>query len=78
MKIVLPQLGEGIDRAEVAFWHVKVGDAVGPHTDLVEMVTDKATFIIPADCAGVVKNVYARVGESVLVGAPLAQIELVE
>ena len=78
MQIVLPQLGEGIERAEVAFWHVKVGDSVARQADLVEMVTDKATFIIPADCAGVVKDIYARVGESVAVGAPLAQIDPVE
>ncbi len=78
MQIVLPQLGEGIERAEVAFWHVKVGDKVARQTDLVEMVTDKATFIIPADCSGVVKNIYARVGESILIGAPLAQIDPVE
>ena len=75
MQIVLPELGEGIDHATVAFWHVKVGDAVTPHADVVELVTDKATFTVPADCAGVVSGVYAQVGEDVPVGAPLAQID---
>lgn len=78
MQIVLPELGEGIDHATVAFWHVRVGDVVARHADLVEMVTDKATFIIPADCSGVVRDVYAQVGEGVPVGAPLAQIDPVE
>ena len=78
MRILLPDLGEGIKQATVAFWHVKAGDAVALHADVVELVTDKATFTVPSDCAGVVKEVYAQVGETVPVGAPLARIDPTE
>ncbi len=70
----LPELGEGIDKAVVACWHVKVGDHVSKDQDLVELVTDKATFSVAAPVDGVVKDVLVKEGQEVPIGARLAHI----
>jgi pyruvate dehydrogenase E2 component (dihydrolipoamide acetyltransferase) len=73
-EVVLPELGEGIEDATVAFWHCKAGDHVQEGDDLVELVTDKATFNVPADAAGTVQKLLASEGEKVKIGAPLVVI----
>jgi len=73
--VVLPELGEGIDKAVVAFWHVREGDMVTADQDIVEMVIDKATFNVPAGQPGQLSKVLARQGEEVRVGQPLALIK---
>ncbi|MCA9398947.1 MAG: biotin attachment protein [Candidatus Omnitrophica bacterium] len=74
-KITLPELGEGITKATVACWHVKTGDTVKKDDDLVELVTDKATFNVPADGDGTVKEIYVEEGKEADVGSVLAVIE---
>jgi pyruvate/2-oxoglutarate dehydrogenase complex dihydrolipoamide acyltransferase (E2) component len=73
--VVLPELGEGIETATVAFWHAKAGDTVSADQDVVEMVTDKATFNVSAGHAGILKKVLAKVGDEIKIGQPLAVIE---
>ncbi len=55
--ICLPELGEGIEIATVACWHRAVGDQVSVDDDVVEVVTDKATFNISAGISGEVKEI---------------------
>ena len=74
-QVTLPPLGEGIDKATVAFWHVKIGDAVDQEDDIVEMVTDKATFNVPAGVTGIVKQILFKEGEDARIGEALAVIE---
>ena len=73
--VMLPELGEGIKSATVAIWHVKEGDCVDAGQDIVEMVTDKATFNVPAGQGGKIKKVLAKLGEEIDIGQPLALIE---
>jgi len=73
--VVLPELGEGIESATVAFWHVKAGDAVAVDQDVVEMVADKATFNVSSGQSGVLKEILAKVGEEIKIGQPLAVVE---
>ncbi len=73
--VILPELGEGITKAVVACWHVKQGDAVLSDDDIVELVTDKASFHVPAGKKGIVKKIFAQAGQEVLVGSTLAVIE---
>lgn len=75
MQVFLPALGEGIEKATVAFWHVNVGDRVQKDDDIVELVTDKASFNVPAAEAGVVKEILVKVGQEVEIGRPMATIE---
>lgn len=74
-QVVLPQLGEGIEKAMVAFWHCKVGDQVYKDSDLVELVTDKAVFNVTADFDGVIKEVLIPVGQEAKIGQILAVIK---
>lgn len=74
-KIILPELGEGIDKATVAFWHFNAGDQVKEGDDLVELVTDKATFNVPAPKSGVLKQILVAEGKDASVGSALGVIE---
>ena len=73
--VVLPELGEGIDKAVVSFWFVKEGDAVKDKDDLVELTTDKAAFNLPSPCAGIVTQIVFKEGDTVHVGETLAVIQ---
>lgn len=70
----LPPLGEGIEKASVSYWHKSVGDIVKEGEDLVEMVTDKATFNVPSPVSGTIKEIIAGDGDEVRVGQTLARI----
>lgn len=74
-KLVLPELGEGIEKATVSYWLLNEGAQLKEGEDVVEMVTDKATFNVPANCSGVIKKILFHEGESVRVGEALAEIE---
>ena len=74
-KIVLPELGEGIEKATVSYWFYKVGEKVTEKDDLVELATDKATFNLPSPCTGTLLEVFHQEGDSVNVGEVLGIIE---
>lgn len=71
-EVTLPKLGEGIDKATVAYWHCRPGEAVHKDDDLVEVITDKATFNIPAEASGIVERICISVGQETAVGSVLA------
>ncbi len=72
MKIFnLPDLGEGLQEAEIVEWHVKPGDEIAADATMVSVETDKAVVDIPAPFAGRVEKLFAAKGEVVRVGAPL-------
>jgi len=75
VKVTLPELGEGIEKATISFWYFKAGDTVQEKEDLVELATDKATFNLPSPCAGTVSEIMFQEGETVHVGDILAVIE---
>ena len=74
-QVILPELGGGIEKATVSCWYVQVGQKVNVDDDLVELVTDKATFNVGATSSGIVKKICALEQEEVNVGAVLALIE---
>ena len=74
-KVVLPELGEGIDKATVSYWYFKAGDKVNEKDDLVELTTDKATFNLPSPSPGTLFEVFFHEGDNVNVGETLAIIE---
>lgn len=73
-QVVLPELGEGIEKATVACWHVKEGQRVEADDDVVELVTDKATFNVTAGNSGVLKQILVKEGQDAKIGAALAII----
>jgi pyruvate dehydrogenase E2 component (dihydrolipoamide acetyltransferase) len=76
VKVKLPELGaEAGDEATVSFWIVQEGDEVEEGDDLVEMLTDKANFNVPAPCAGKVTKLAAEENDVIKVGDLLCEIE---
>jgi 2-oxoglutarate dehydrogenase E2 component (dihydrolipoamide succinyltransferase) len=72
----LPELGKDAgDEAEVSFWYVEEGESVVEGQDMVEMVTDKAAFTVPAPAAGTVKEIRTKEGDKVKVGDVMAVLE---
>lgn len=74
-KVVLPELGEGIDKATVSYWYFRQGERVNEKDDLVELTTEKATFNLPSPCSGILSQVFFTEGDVVNVGEVLAVIE---
>jgi pyruvate/2-oxoglutarate dehydrogenase complex dihydrolipoamide acyltransferase (E2) component len=74
-KVVLPELGEGIEKATVSYWYFQEGGKVNEKDDLVELTTDKATFNVPSPCSGVLSEIFFKEGDVVNVGETLAVIE---
>ena len=74
-EVKLPPIAEGVDKANVSYWHRAAGDSVKEGEDLVELVTDKATFNLPAPVSGMVKEILVNEGDEVKVGQILAKIE---
>jgi pyruvate/2-oxoglutarate dehydrogenase complex dihydrolipoamide acyltransferase (E2) component len=75
--IILPQLGEGIDKATVAYWHCQTGEHLNLDEDVVDVVTDKATFTVAATSKGILRSILAPEGQEVSVGQVLAEVESV-
>ena len=70
----LPDLGEGIEEAEVIGVLVHVGDVVEADQPVIEVETEKANLDVPAPHAGVVEAVHVKVGEVIRVGQPIVTI----
>jgi len=71
----LPDLGEGLQEAEIVAWHVGVGDHVVADQPLVSVETDKAVVEIPAPQAGRIVKLICEPGDIVQTGAPLVAFE---
>ena len=75
-EVRLPDLGEDAgDEATVSYFYFDVGEEVKEGDDFVEMVTDKATFNVPAPASGKVAEIAAKEDQVVKVGGLLAVIE---
>ncbi|MCS6879088.1 MAG: dihydrolipoamide acetyltransferase family protein [Geminicoccaceae bacterium] len=71
----LPDLGEGLEEAEIVAWHVAVGDHVVADQPLLSVETDKAVVEVPSPRSGRIKALLAEPGAIVKVGAPLVEFE---
>ena len=74
-QIVVPELGEGIEKATVVCWHCRPGDAVKEGDDVLGLVTDKASFNISACQSGILKKINVNEGQEVPIGASVGVIE---
>ena len=75
VKVTLPELGEGVEKATVSYWLIEVGKEVKEGDEIVEMATDKAVFNVPSPASGVLKEMVAQDGAEVKVGETLAILE---
>ena len=74
-RFALPDLGEGLQEAEIVSWHVAQGDHVVVDQPLLSVETEKAVVEIPSPKAGHIARLLAKVGERVKVGAALLEFE---
>jgi pyruvate dehydrogenase E2 component (dihydrolipoamide acetyltransferase) len=76
MKIFkLPDLGEGLQEAEIVTWHVKAGDTVAVDQALVSVETAKAIVDVPSPYAGKIVKLYGNERDVARVGQPLVAFE---
>src|SRR5262245_55240982 len=71
----LPDLGEGLQEAEIVRWHVAVGDQVAVDQPMVAMETAKAVVEVPAPFAGIVVALHGKPGDTIATGAPLVDFQ---
>jgi len=71
----LPDLGEGLQDAEIVTWHVGAGDHVVADQPLVSVETDKAVVEIPSPQSGRIARLLGEPGDIVKIGSPLVEFE---
>ena len=72
--VTIPQMGESVAEGSVGRWIVAEGDSVAADDPIVEIETDKVAVEVPAPVAGVVEKHLVAEGDTVEVGAVVAQI----
>ena len=72
--VTLPPLAEGVDKASISYWYKQAGETIKEGEDLVELVTDKATFNMPSPVSGILKEVLVNEGDAAKVGDTIAII----
>ncbi len=72
-QFLLPDLGEGLEEAEIVTWHVNEGDRVVVDQPLVSVETDKAVVEVPSPWSGRIARLFGGKGDLIKVGAPLVE-----
>lgn len=73
--ILMPQLGNEIEEAQIDAWLKKPGDAIEKDEQIVVITTPKVTFELEAPAAGVLKAILVEAEAIARVGAVLGVIE---
>ena len=74
VEIKVPDIG-GHENVDIIAVEVKAGDTIALDDTLITLETDKATMDVPADAAGVVKEVKVKVGDKVSEGDVIVLVE---
>src|SRR2546430_13119835 len=69
----LPDLGEGLEEAEIVSWYVNEGDHVVADQPLLSVETDKAVVDVPSPQSGRIAHLFGSKGDLVKVGAALVE-----
>ena len=72
--IELPHVGESVVEGTIGKWLKKPGDTVKRYEPLVEIITDKVTMEVPSPVDGSVVRLLAEEGETLPMGAPIAEV----
>jgi len=72
--LTIPQMGEGLQEAQIIQFYKSEGDIVGRDEPLYQMETDKALVIVEAPSAGRVDAWLCKAGDVLAIGAPVARI----
>jgi pyruvate dehydrogenase E2 component (dihydrolipoamide acetyltransferase) len=72
----LPDLGEGLQEAEIVTWHVAEGQGVEVDQPLLSVETAKAVVDVPSPYSGRIVRLHAKPGDTVETGKPLVDFDL--
>ena len=72
--VELPHVGESVVEGTIGKWLKQPGETVRRYEPLVEIVTDKVTMEVPSPVAGELLRVLAEEGETLPMGAPIAEV----
>ncbi|HIQ15341.1 MAG TPA: 2-oxoglutarate dehydrogenase complex dihydrolipoyllysine-residue succinyltransferase [Leucothrix sp.] len=75
IEIRVPQLPESVSDASIAAWVFKQGDYVNIEDNLLELETDKVVLEVPAPASGVLVEIKAQQGDTVLGGDVIGIID---
>lgn len=75
VQVVVPNVGESVTEGVIATWLKQPGDWVDQDETVLELETDKVTMEIPAPSAGVIGDHKFGEGDTVEVGATVAEID---
>src|SRR5579862_4777767 len=75
VKVTLPEMGESVTEGSIVEWRRKVGDYVAEGDALVDVTTDKVDVEVPATATGIITQILANEGDTVPIGAALAEID---
>ena len=78
IKVVMPQMGESIAEGTIIKWLKAAGDQVDRDEPLFEITTDKVDTEVPSPASGVLKTILVAEGETVDVGATVAEVEVAD
>ena len=73
VEVKVPLLSESVSEGTLMSWHKKVGDAVARDEILIDVETDKVVLEVPSPQAGVLVEIIAQDGETVVAEQLLAQ-----
>ncbi len=73
--IELPHVGESVVEGTIGKWLKQPGDRIERYEPLVEVVTDKVTMEVPSPVDGSLVKILAEEGETIPMGAPIAEVE---
>ena len=74
VEVTMPAMGDSVTEGTILEWHKREGERVDEDETLVEISTDKVDTEIPAPTAGTVAKILSDTGDTVPVGAVLAEI----
>ncbi|MCH8323276.1 MAG: 2-oxoglutarate dehydrogenase complex dihydrolipoyllysine-residue succinyltransferase [Proteobacteria bacterium] len=73
--VKIPNLGESITEATIGKWFKREGDYVALDEPIAELETDKVAMEVSAPVAGTLKSILVSEGDTVEIGAAIAEIE---
>src|SRR5579863_9205053 len=72
----LPDLGEGLQEAEIVSWHVKEGDVVKVDQPLLSVETAKAVVDVPSPWAGRIAKLHGKAGDIIPTHSALVDFDI--
>ncbi|HVC37533.1 MAG TPA: dihydrolipoamide acetyltransferase family protein, partial [Gammaproteobacteria bacterium] len=72
----LPDLGEGLQEAEIVNWHVKEGEVVKVDQPLLSVETAKAVVDVPSPWAGKILKLHGKAGDIVPTHSALVDFDI--